>query len=290
MGEKAAYEELEARLGEAEKIIKALRSGQGDAIIGDKNIYLVRLKQMEEALQKSREELEIRVQERTEQLSQEIDQRRSLSKRLVETVEGDRREMAMYLHDEIGQMLTTLRMELEWSGNGTGEPNGLSNEKRERASARILEILNKVKDVSRSLRPGLLDTLGLAPAIRSMVEGFKEVSGLRVHTHCNWLDETIDPEKSLALYRIAQEALTNVAKHAEATEVFVTLIRKNSSFQLSVEDNGNGFNYDELEKDNSDKGPLGIRIMRERAVLVGGDLTVESKIGKGTNVVAEIPV
>lgn len=290
MGAKATYEELEARLGEAENIIKALRSDQVDAIIGDKNIYLVRLKQMEEALRKSREELEIRVQERTEQLSQEIDQRRSLSKRLVETIEGDRREMAMYLHDEIGQMLTTLKMELEWSGNGTGEPNGLSNEKRERASARILEILKKVKDVSQNLRPGVLDTLGLAPAIRSMVEGFKETSGLQVHTHCNWQDQTIDTEKSLALYRIAQEALTNVAKHAVATEVFVTLIRKNSSFQLSVEDNGNGFNCDELEKDTSDKGPLGIRIMRERAVLVGGDLTVESKIGKGTHVVAEIPV
>jgi signal transduction histidine kinase len=289
MGAKATYEELEARLGEAEKIIKALRSDQVDAIIGDKNIYLVRLKQMEQALQKSKEELEIRVQERTEQLSQEIDERRSLSKRLVETIEGDRREMAMYLHDEIGQMLTTLKMELEWSGNGAAEPNGLSNEKRERASARILEILNRVKDVSQSLRPDLLDTLGLAPAIRSMVEGFQKVSGLRIHTHCKWPDQTIDPEKSLALYRITQEALTNVAKHAGATEVFVTLIRKNSSFQLSVEDNGNGFNYDALEKDTSDKGPLGIRIMRERAVLVGGDLTVESKIGTGTNVVAEIP-
>jgi two-component system, NarL family, sensor kinase len=290
MGAKATYEELEARLGEAEKMIKALRIEQVDAIIGDKNIYLVRLKQMEEALRKSREELEIRVQERTEQLSKEVNERRTLSKRLVKTIERDRRDMAMYLHDEIGQMLTTLKMELERAGNGTGEATGPCNEKLKTASARTLEIMKKVKDVSRNLRPDLLDTLGLASAIRSLVASLKDKSNLRINVHFGELDRAMDTDKSIALYRIAQEALTNVVKHAKATEVFLTVIRKNRSFQLSVEDNGNGFNYAAFEENITDKGPLGIRIMRERAVLVGGDLTVESKIGKGTHVMAEIPV
>jgi PAS domain S-box-containing protein len=272
-------------------------------------------KRAEEALQAARDELELRVRERTADLAetnvtlreevekrkryeeqlrgstqkilQEVKRRRVLSQRLVETLEMDRRDVAMYLHDQVGQMLVTLRMDLEEARKAT---EGARNKKIGKAEDKVLNIMNHIKDISRKLRPDILDTLGLVPALRSLIEFFKEEYGLRVHFYYREPSQEIDLTKSLASYRITQEALNNVAKHAQATEVFVNLIIKNHSIQLSVEDDGIGFNYQDMKKSPGGADSLGIMIMRERANLVGGDLSMESEIGKGTHVVAEIPI
>jgi PAS domain S-box-containing protein len=274
-------------------------------------------KKMLEELHTSRDRLEQQVRERTDQFLQankalelevqhrkrfeealrrstskilrEAGQRRSLSKRLVETIEKDRRDMAAYLHDEISQMLISLKMDLELARGEFGRPDGPSNEMLERAEAKALEVMRKVRDVSRDLMPDVLDTLGLDRALRSLIENFGHDSGLKVHFHCKDTFKDIDPDKTLALYRITQEALANMAKYARATEVFVSLIMKDDSLRLSVEDDGIGFNVDEIMRAETDQGALGIRLMQERAVLAGGDLTVESRVGEGTIVSAEIP-
>jgi PAS domain S-box-containing protein len=226
----------------------------------------------------------------TQKILMESKRRRFLSARLVETLEKDRREVAMYLHDDIGQRLATLKMDLETVRKHSGGDNGPLTEKLREFEAKVAGIMSHVKDISRRLRPDMLDTLGLVPALRALVEGFRSDFGLQVHFYSREPSGKMDPEKSLALYRITQEALSNVGKHAQATEVFVNLIVKGDSFLLSVEDDGVGFPYHETVENSTGEGPLGLMIMRERAALAGGELSVESEIGKGTHVVAEIPI
>jgi PAS domain S-box-containing protein len=237
-----------------------------------------------------RERYEEALRGATKKILMESKRRRFLSGKLVETLERDRRDVAMYLHDQIGQMLATLRMELVMMRKRALGASGPPNDKLRRLEDRVVGVMEHVREITRRLRPDVLDTLGLVPALRSLVEIFRNELGLRIRFYYKELSHEISPEKSLALYRIAQEALNNVSKHAQATEVFVNLILKNDAVQLTVEDDGIGFNCDEIVKSHAGEGPLGIMIMRERAVLAGGELSLESDIGKGTNVVAEIPI
>jgi signal transduction histidine kinase len=160
------------------------------------------------------------------------------------------------------------------------------------AEKKIADIMGDVREVSRRLRPDVLDTLGLLPALRSLVENFRDQYRMEVHFDYKEFSRKIDEGRSLAVYRILQEALNNIGKHAQATEVFITLVPKEDSLLLAVEDDGVGFNYDERMNlnDKPDEGPLGLMIMKERAVLENGELRVESELGKGTHVIAKIPI
>ena len=277
-------------------------------------------KLMEEELRKSYGDLEKRVQERTEELTklnetlkaevekrkryeealrgstqkilQESGRRRFLARRLVDTLEKDRRDVAMFLHDQIGQMLATLKMDLEMIKGDQKSGKDLSkvSERLSSANDKITNIMEYVRGVSRRLRPDILDTLGLIPALRSLVESYREEVRFRVHFYYRELPKEMKPDTSLSLYRITQEALNNVVKHAQAQQVFVNLILKNHSIQLSVEDDGIGFDYQGKMNDIAGTNTLGIMIMKERAMIAGGELRVESQRGKGTHVVAEIPI
>lgn len=220
----------------------------------------------------------------------EAERRQFLSRRLVDTLEKDRREVAMYLHDQIGQMLATLKIDMEMLAKESSKIDGSVSRKLETTAQKVSNIMGQARDISRKLRPDILDTMGLIPAFRSLVESFRDEAGLPVRCYYKEFSQEIDPDKALSVYRITQEALNNVAKHAHAKEVFVNLIVKDNLLRLSVEDDGIGFNYGEMTKRTTDEAPLGIMIMRERAVISGGELRVESEIGKGTHVVAEIPI
>jgi signal transduction histidine kinase len=308
------YEELKARLAEAESVIEAIRKEEIDAIVGEKRVYLVRLREMEEALRKSKNELELRVQERTaeleklnEDLRREVERRKKfeaglknstqkiikesnrrkyISRRLVDMLERERLEIATVLHNEVGVLLVTIKMNLEMLESGSAK---LDQEKLKAAKDMISKVINYSRNVMNQLRPTALDHLGLVPSIRGLIEEAQKRANLQIHFHHGDDINISDAEKNLAIYRIAQESLNNIIKYAEATHVFIYLTNRNSHVQLSIEDDGIGFDSNELTR-NSENKSFGMDIMKERAAMIGGELKVETSPGKGTTIIVRMPV
>jgi PAS domain S-box-containing protein len=269
-------------------------------------------------LRRSRDELERRVEERTNELvaltkslKAEIEKRRSsekallksrneaqkesrqrqyLSRKLVETLERDRREVAMALHDDLGQILTALKMDLETIRNSSKAVPEATARQLKKAENKAIEAVRRIKDISRELRPSVLDRLGLIPSIRTLLDNMREHSSIEVDLFSGDFSKRIHREVELALFRIAQEALMNVVKHALAARVFLSITKKDGAITLSIEDDGVGFDYDEIVKDQDSSEALGLLIMKERAVMLGGEVRIESRPGKGTHVIAEIPI
>jgi signal transduction histidine kinase len=254
----------------------------------------------EESLRRRNEELEAEIAKRekfqkalkasSEKIIRQHEQRKHLSRRLVELLEKDRREVAMFLHDEIGQLLTTLKMDLEIAERRP-EDVALVRERLGAAKEKTLEALSSAKQISGQLRPSTLDTLGFLASIRSLISTIEEMADFQVHLFTKGLPERLESEKELALYRIVQESLTNVLKHARASEAFVSLTCRDGAVRLTVEDDGAGFDYHEMSSGaHLKENPLGITIMRERAVQCDGSFRIESQPGKGTQVMVEIPI
>lgn len=251
-------------------------------------------------LRKAQEELERKVSERTDELvaltktlrssrdkaQKESRQRRYLAGKLVETLEKDRHEIAMALHDEVGQILTTLKMDLESIRTRSKPIPEAAVQNLKNVENKISKAIRSIKDISRELRPSVLDRLGLIPSIRTLLERARESAGIEVHLFSGDFSNRLHPEVELALFRIVQEALMNIVKHAQANKVFLNLTKKDGAVLLSIEDDGIGFDYDETM---DRQGSLGILIMKERAAMLKGEVQVESQPGKGTHVMAEIP-
>lgn len=271
-----------------------------------------------ERLRSYKEELETRVQKRTEELEdrtrpleeeiarrkkyeadlrasgekilEEFRRRRFLSKKMVELIERERREIGRSLHDEVGQLLAAITMDLD-SLKTTPEKSGAALKHRiEGIQERVRESVAHFRDISRRLRPDILEHLGLIPAIRSLVEPFEKNTDIQTHVFIRDVPIKMDPERELAIYRILQEATTNIHRYACAKNIFINLLRKDDVIRISVEDDGKGFEYDERPEGKSGSSKLGIVIMKERAAQLGGTLRIESQIGKGTQLFAEIPV
>ena len=203
----------------------------------------------------------------------------SLSRRLVEVQEGERRHLARELHDEIGQALTGLKLIL---GMGPGGP-GLTD-----AQALIGDLLARVRELSLELRPAMLDDLGLLPALVWYFERYRARTGVQVVLkHAGLEGRRFDADVETAAYRIVQEALTNVARHAGAREATVRLYAQGDCLGAQIEDRGKGFDVDAVFPARASGGLSG---MRERAELLGGRLTVESSPGAGTLVAVEFPL
>ena len=236
-------------------------------------------KMAEEALRDSNKEL-----------LEEHNQRKLLSKRLIELLEKDRHEIAMELHDHIGQILTSLKMNLELLNDELKTTNPDLVYKTKPIEQRIVETLKEVKNVSHGLRPSILDALGLVPSLRELFNDIQRDADIKIKFFSRNIPKEFSPEKALTTYRIAQEALTNVIKHAQAKKAFVNLVKKEKVLSLSVEDDGVGFDLDKAMKVTRRRGPLGLLIMRERVVQLDGEFTIESQIGKGTHLLVEIPL
>jgi signal transduction histidine kinase len=215
-------------------------------------------------------------------LSQRVS--RDALRRVVEAQELERARLARELHDETGQALTSILLGLRHLDDVAA-----SDEARE-ATAAIRELVaSTLQDVRRlavELRPSALDDFGLVPALERLAANVSERSpDLAVDIEARLGGMRPPPEAETALYRIVQEALTNVVKHAEARRVSITLVRKGESAVVVVEDDGRGFEPEAVRD-----GALGFVGMRERVELVGGRLAVESSPGAGTTLVAEVPV
>ena len=211
-----------------------------------------------------------------------ITQRRleMLSHRLVQIQEEERRLIAQELHDEIGQELTGLRLMLEVGGE---QP-----EKLKEARVLVNELIGHVRQMSLDLRPAMLDDLGLLPALVWLINRFTNQTSIQVELNQFDLeDRRFTNEIEITAYRVIQESLTNVARHAQVSSVNVSVWVTQIDLMLQISDRGVGFDFDSTISQKEGRGLLG---MRERVNFVGGKLFIESQPGQGTTVIAELPI
>ena len=209
----------------------------------------------------------------------------TLGRRLVDVQESERRTIARELHDEAGQSLTSLLFGLRMLEREHGDGAGVAARAGElaRTAEVVLEDLHRL---AANLRPASLDHLGLEAAIRQHLAGIESTTGLTVRFKAHGLDgERLPSEVETALYRVVQEALTNVVRHAKASAVDVLAERRGGRVVVMVEDNGVGFDPEQVAA----SGQLGLLGMKERAETLGGTLTLESSPSAGTTVVVEVP-
>jgi signal transduction histidine kinase len=207
---------------------------------------------------------------------------RDVVRRVVEAQELERARLARELHDETGQALTSILLGLK-----PLEQAAQSDEAREAVGSLRELVVATLQDVRRlavELRPTALDDFGLVPAVERLTETFREQSGLQVELEAQLGDERLPHTAETALYRMIQEAFTNVVKHSGASRVSILLQRRDRTARAVVEDNGSGFDPAAVRQD-----ALGLEGMRERLALVGGRLRIESSSGAGTTLVAEVP-
>ncbi len=210
----------------------------------------------------------------------------SLSRQLIRVQEEEQRRIARELHDEVGQNLTAVKIMLNLLVRDPSAPD--LGRKLADAAAMTGLALEQVRDLSRLLRPSILDDLGLAEASRALVTGLAERVGLDIEIAVDEIG-SVDPEVQTACYRIMQEALTNAAKHAGATRVRVALDRIDGDLDLVIEDDGIGFDVEEATSRAIGGSSLGILGLQERAQLVGGRAEIRSRPGQGTRVHAVVP-
>ena len=212
-------------------------------------------------------------------------QLRRLSGSIMASQEKERSAIARELHDELGQMLTALRMDSAWLQERLKSSDPDSAERAKAMDRLIDKTIQDVRSLAFRLRPGVLDDLGLVDALEWYTSDFERRTGVTCVFEHNQVAETNDTVAT-ASYRITQEALTNVARHAAASNVNVALEQQENMLALMVEDNGCGFDILEL----SESEGLGVAGMRERAGLAGGSLEVQSRPGSGTRVYFKVPV
>lgn len=214
----------------------------------------------------------------------------ALPQGLLSSLERERRRLAMELHDGIGQSLATLKLEVELLlADCRPEDTGMADGLR-RVVERISSALEQVSRISYGLRPANLDSLGLEPALRGLIDEVNQGGRLKARLYTKGLDERCDPELELAVYRIVQEGVTNALKHSGAANVSVNVIRGRETISLVVEDDGSGFDPEDVRNLRNGLQRLGLLTMRERAAQFGGRLFIDARPGRGTCITAEIPL
>jgi signal transduction histidine kinase len=209
---------------------------------------------------------------------------------LINAKEAERHRIARELHDQMGQHLTALILGLKVLRDGT--PESSPSRERLRQLQELADLIGKeVHHVALELRPTALDDFGLHTTLVNYVEEWSERSGVGVDFHSTGLDEKRLPSPiETALYRMVQEGLTNVLKHAQARRVSLILRRSPDQVLAILEDDGRGFDGEAVTNSWGPRGRLGLLGMRERVALVGGTLTIESTPGRGTTIFARIPL
>ncbi len=297
------YDNLPLRTREGRRIDVEFVSNVYD--VGDARVIQCNIrdvtdrKRAEDGLRAAHMGLEIRVAERTGELAQsngslkgEIGRRevaeaegRALQQQLTTVQEDERRRIARELHDHLGQHLTAMGLGLKVAKDAA--PNPSPERDRLQGLQTMTDMIGKeIHHLAMELRPTALDDLGLQVALVNYADRWSERTGVEVDFHASGFDaDRLPAGVETALYRVVQEALTNVSKHAVARRVSVVLQRLPGHVSAVVEDDGKGFAHESI-----DKNRLGILGMRERVALVGGTLAVESADGDGTTVIARIPL
>jgi signal transduction histidine kinase len=211
---------------------------------------------------------------------------RSLSTHLQVAREEERTRIARRIHDDMGQALTALKIDLSWLNKRLATDQGIIREKLESMVTLINETIETVHNVSEDLRPGILDDFGLAAAIEWQAEEFQKRTGMACRTSLPPHEFDLGKEKSTNLFRIVQESLTNVIRHANATRVEINLSVKDGVLWLEVMDNGQGIPEEALSNPTS----FGLIGIKERVHSLDGEVHIAGTLKVGTRIIVKIPI
>jgi two-component system sensor histidine kinase UhpB len=228
------------------------------------------LKRSAEILRQSEASLQMRVADATQEL-------RTLSRRLLLVQEEERRRLALELHDEIGQVLTGLTFQLA-AAHGQNSAAAVSE-----ANNTVQRLTEQVRQLALDLRPVVLDSHGLLAAVEWHLVRFQQRTGITVHLSHENVSQRYAPEVEIAAFRVVQEAMTNIARHADVSDAWVTLFSE-SQLLVVISDQGRGFNPEQIGESS------GLGGMRERVELLGGSWVLEAAPGAGVHITAEFPL
>jgi signal transduction histidine kinase len=264
-----------------EVAIETLKKGATDYVLKQ------RLSRLLPSVQRALREAEVRMERRhtEEQLRQSHEQLRALSVYLQHVREEERTRIAREVHDELGQALTGLKLELTWLAGRLPKNLKPLHEKAAIMSARIDETIQIIRRITTELRPGVLDTAGLIAALEWQAQQFENQTGIRCRVR-SFVRETLwEQDLNTAFFRIFQETLTNIIRHANATRVEVRFAEMDDWLVLMVKDDGRGISESEIHNTQS----IGLLGMRERAALLGGEVRLRGEPSRGTTVTVRIP-
>ncbi|MBI5585669.1 MAG: PAS domain S-box protein [Deltaproteobacteria bacterium] len=241
-------------------------------------------KQMEEELRKSHEELEVRVQERTAELTQSKEQLRILASQILSAQENERKRIALEIHDVLGSSLSAIKFKVEEALQQLPR-EGAANiaQPLETLIPHIQETIAEARRIQNDLRPPHLDDLGILATLAWFCRRFETIySHIRVGQAITLREEEVPDPLKVVLFRITQEAMNNIGKHARADTVHLGLQKADGKIELSIRDNGEGFDPEALSSRDSSKKGLGLSSMKERVEFSGGSFSIDSAPGKGT--------
>jgi signal transduction histidine kinase len=288
---------LTAEIGERKQAERALRraqtqlrdrAGQLEGLVAKRTAQLTatnqRLERSVDSIEQGKEKYRLLLLE-----SQVIRGKLSqLTRQILTAQEDERKQISRELHDEVVQTLVGINVELAALANAN-TVGGLHMKKKIVRTQRLVEnSVGAVHRFARGLRPAVLDDLGLVPALDAFCSGLAARKRIKIRTTAFAGIEALGDAEQTALFRVAQETLTNVARHARATEVDVVLSLVGGAIRMEISDNGKSFHVSKTLKDANYKR-LGLMGVRERIERVGGSLTIESTLGRGTTIRAEIP-
>jgi PAS domain S-box-containing protein len=265
------------------------RREREEALTRAKELLELRVEQRAAVLTRVNEELRVEIAERRhaeEQFKETLDQLRALAARLQSVREEERASIAREIHDELGQACTAIKMDLALIGRKITKKQTQLRAKIEPSMRLVDDMIVTLRRIASDLRPRTLDDLGLAAALEWQGQEFEKRTGIKCHLVLPHEPLDLDPERSIAIFRIFQESLTNVTRHSKATNVEARLEIEEDQLIFRVHDNGKGFNPEEAKAKRS----LGLVGMQERAHLLQGEVRIEGVPGAGTTMILRIPL
>ena len=232
------------------------------------------------------ERREIQHQQAEEELRNSREQLRNLSSHLESVREEERTRLAREIHDELGQALTALKMDISWLSNHLEDEKNATQKKTRSMNGLVDETIRTVQRLSGELRPGLLDDLGLAAAIEWQAEEFQNRTGIACEIKVDLQEASLSKNHVTAVFRIFQETLTNIIRHAEASRVDVRLMAQGDRLVLEVKDNGRGITENEIKNPKA----FGLIGMHERVLALNGECVISGRAGYGTTIVVTVPL
>jgi len=278
---RVAFGDISAR----KQVEEAQRRMEALGVANEKlRLEIVRRQTVEESLKRSEEHTR-KLLDQSQHMQEQL---RRLSRQILSAQEEERKQISRELHDVIAQTLTGINVRLA----ALKKEAAINTNTLDRNIARTQRLVEKSVEVvhqfARELRPAVLDDLGLIPALHSFMKSFTARTGVRTHLTAFAEVEKLDIARRTVLYRVAQEALTNVARHAKASRAEVSIQKLDGAARMEIKDDGKSFQVERILHDNGNKR-LGLLGMRERVEMVGGAFAVESAPGQGTTVRVEMP-